>query len=262
MKRKIHVIMTVILCLLMLGPVCISAKTYELGGTDITLELDDSAWYVFTRENIKDNPELEELGVSYDYIYSTLYNNHAYMDAIIFYDTTGTDYVEMFVRTAPVKDSKVANLSNYTEKDVKDLGEALLEEKGIEDSSISMYEDDYKFAKLEYIDPTLDFNMCEFVTIVNGSTYVLTFQSTSPFTDEAYDEIEDIVDSVEFDVDPTLKEELKEERKESESNIWKNAVIGGIIGGAAGGIGGLITKKLKGKKKENTDSENSDTTAE
>ena len=58
MKRNICMLLTVILCLVALFPVTASAKTYTLSDTDMQISIDDTYWYVFTRDNIKDNPEL------------------------------------------------------------------------------------------------------------------------------------------------------------------------------------------------------------
>ena len=60
MKRSIYIIMTVIFCLMVLMPISVFAETYHLGGTDMSIRVDDSAWYVFTRDNIKNNSELDE----------------------------------------------------------------------------------------------------------------------------------------------------------------------------------------------------------
>ena len=69
MKRNISIFLSVLLLVLVLLPVNSNAKSYTLKDTDISISVDDSIWYVFTRENILNNPELAELGISYDYIY-------------------------------------------------------------------------------------------------------------------------------------------------------------------------------------------------
>lgn len=247
MKRYFKVLTTVLLCLAMLCPVSADALTYQLSDTDISLQVDDTKWYIFTRDNIRDNPELEELGISYDTIHDILHNNSAYMDAIMFYEDG--DYVELFVRKKAI-DSGVANLSNYKDEEVLEFAEEVAKKQKAEDFSV--YENDYKFARLEYLDSTLNYYICEYVTLVNKDNYTLTFQSTSPFVDSEYDEIKRIVDSIRFDVDPSLKEAKK-------PSVWSSviprALGGALAGGIAGGIVALINKK---KSKKNTEAYSTD----
>ena len=64
MKRLFCLLLAAVLCAMAYFPVTASAAKYAVSGTDMTVELDDSQWYVFTRDNVKDNPELEEFGLT------------------------------------------------------------------------------------------------------------------------------------------------------------------------------------------------------
>ena len=236
MKRFICVYLIVILCVATVLPTAASAETYKLGGTDISISVDNSKWYVFTRDNIKDNPELKKLGISYDTIYGILYDNDAYMDAIIFYEDGG--YIEMFVRKKPV-DAGLVNLSNYKDSEVLDFAKELAKKAGAENYTV--YENQYKFARLDYKDNKLGYYMCEFITCVNKDNYTVTFQATSQYTQEEYAEIEKIVDSIQFDVDTSIKEPIR-------FNLVRMVLAGAAVGGIAGGIVAIKTKK---KKKQN-----------
>ncbi len=244
MKRIISILVTALFCIVAFCPI-INAKTYDMEETDMKVQIDDSVWYVFTRDNIKDNPELEELEVSYDYIHNLLYDNKAYLYAILFYEDGG--FLELFVRKTPT-DAGVANLTNYDEKDVSDFAKALAKKQNAKE--YSAYKNKYNFARLEYIDPTLDYHICEYVTVVNKNTYALTFQSASELGDFEYDEIENIVDSIEFNIDTSLKEEM------GSSFDWGNVaiktLIGAACGAAVGGVIALITK-LKKRSPDRTD---------
>jgi hypothetical protein len=165
-------------------PITTYAETYNLGGTDMSISVDDTMWYVFTRDNIKNNSELEELGITYEAMYEILHNNEAYMDAILYYEDG--EIVEFFVRKRAL-DTGIANLSNYKDSEVLELAKELAKKQGA--STYSVYENQYKFAKLEYVDSNLGYYICEFVTCVNKDNYTFTFQSTSQFTDEEYAEI-------------------------------------------------------------------------
>ena len=118
MKRRIGILTTIALVFMVLLPVSAHAATYSLSETDMSIDVDNSLWYVFTRDNIKDNSELKELGISYNTMYDILYTNEAYMDALLLYEDGG--YVEFFVRKRPL-DTGVANLSNYEDKDVLEV---------------------------------------------------------------------------------------------------------------------------------------------
>jgi len=239
-KRTACIFIATVFCLVLFVPVSASAQTYSLGETDIHISLDDTVWYVFTRDNIQDNAELEELGLTYEAMYDILHNNDAYMDAILFYEDGGA--LELFVRKKAL-DSGIANLSNYDDSDVLDLAEELAERQAA--PTYSVYENQYKFAKLEYFDGNYGYFLCEYVTVVNKENYTLTFQSTAPFTDGQYAEIKNIVDSVRFDVDPSLKDEKPDSIGE---RVLKGTIGGALIGGVSGGIASLITKKIKKKK--------------
>lgn len=237
MKRFLCVMVTVLVCALVCMPMSVCAMIYSPTDTDLTLSIDDSVWYVFTRDNIEDNPELDELGLTYDYMYDTLYNNDAYVDAALFYDNG--EYVELFVRKKRLDDG-IVNLSNYSDSDVLKLATELAKRQGAEDFSV--YENSYKFAKAEYFDTNANYYICEYITVVNKDNYTFTFQSPTPFDDAAYAQMKSIVDSVKFRVNPSLKEPQIGFDWDA---VWIKALGGAVAGGAAGGVGALINKKRK-----------------
>lgn len=240
MKKRLCAILAVFLCVSALLPT-VFAKTYSVEDTDISLSVDDSKWYVFTRDNIEDNPELDELGISYEKAHDILYNNEAYLDAVLYYEDGG--FIELLVRKRPL-DSGIANLSNYDDDEVEELAKELADKQNTDEYSV--YENDYKYAKLEYFDAKVSYYVCEYVTIVNKDNYTLTFQSTSPFTDAEHKEIKKIVNSVEFDVDTSLKEK----NKSSSNSILTKTAIGAVSGGVAGGVIALLNKKRKKKNNQ------------
>ncbi|MDD5923787.1 MAG: hypothetical protein PUC88_03230 [Clostridia bacterium] len=253
MKRNLFILISVFLCIATSLPITAYAEVYNLSGTDISVSVDDTSWYVFTRDNIENNPELEELGVSYDTIYNILYDNEAYMDAILYYEDM--EYVEMYIRKRTL-DSGIANLSNYDNKYVLEVAKGFAKKQNAE--KYSVYDNEYKFAKVEYVDSNYGCYLCEYVTVVNRDNYTLTFQSTSQFTDEEYAEIKNIVDSVKFNVDTAIKE--KKSTSNSDSHLVR--IIGSaVIGGVAGAIISIITKKKK-KRSESDEASSVDTIGE
>ena len=251
MKRTMRILLSIILCFSALLPIITYAETYNLGGTDMSISVDDTMWYVFTRDNIKNNSELEELGITYEAMYEILYNNEAYMDAILYYENG--EYTELFVRKRAL-DTGIANLSNYKDSEVLELAKELAKKQGA--NTYSVYENQYKFAKLEYVDSNLGYYICEFVTCVNKDNYTFTFQSTSQFTDEEYAEIENIVDSVKFDIDTSIKEKKSSSIAES---VIEKTIGGAVIGGVAGAVIAITNKKKK-KTAETGKAENANET--
>lgn len=244
MKRTISVLLSVVFVAAALLPITAFAETYNLGDTDMSISVDDTVWYVFTRDNIKNNSELEELGITYDTMYDILHDNEAYMDAVLYYEDG--EYMEFFIRKRAL-DAGVANLSNYDDSEVLEFAKELAKKQGAE--TYSVYENQYKFAKLEYIDSNYGYYLCEYYTVVNQDNYTFTFQSTSQFTDWEYAEMETIIDSIKFDVDTSIKEEKKTSNDES---IVGKAIGGAVIGGAVGaGIAIIGKKKKKGSETDN-----------
>ena len=193
MKRYIHILLAAILLVGLLLPVSASAMPYKMHNTDISLQVDDTRWYVFTPDNILGNPELEELGITYDWMKQFFTDNNAYMDAILYYEDG--NYIELFVRKKAT-DSGVANLSNHNEKFINKVAKGAAEELGAEDYSI--YENQYKFIDIEYYDAEVECYVCQYITIVNKDVYTVSFQASAPYTQEQHQEMKEILQSNEF----------------------------------------------------------------
>lgn len=239
MKRLICVLLALLLC----GStvICAYGKTYTISDTDIFVDIDDSIWYVFTRDNIENNPELDELGITTAYMQELFEENWIYLDATVFLDEG--DYIELLVRKKSIL-TKFANLSECDSEEVEEFAERL-------QMDYRVYDSGYTFILVDYTDTvSLEHAMylCEFYTVVNKESYILTFQSPTPFSEDEYEHIYSIVDSVRF----TLKD-TDEGDSDSGSTILKSTIIGAAVGGISGLIGTVITKKKKAKEKKNTE---------
>ena len=201
--------------LLMLVPIVGDATTFELKNTDMDITIDESEWYVFTPDNILDNPELEELGLTYEYMLESFQNNQAYLDAILFYYDS-EDYIELFVRKVALED--IGNLVNYDDDFIERFGQALADEQKV---NYEIYRTNYPFVLLDYQDQ--GFYLQEYYTIVNGNGYTITAQKPNAFSREDKARVEKIVDSVSFEVDLSLKEP-----NSKETNKEVNYIIIGI----------------------------------
>ncbi|MBR5617859.1 MAG: hypothetical protein IKW50_06725 [Oscillospiraceae bacterium] len=243
MKRSICIILAILLCVAAVFPMTVSAETYKLSGTDMSITVDDSSWYVFTRDNIENNPQLEELGITYERIYSILHDNNAYMDAALFVDGGVTEI--LVVKTAGA--SNIVNMSDYSDAKILEEAASLAKEKGIENYSV--YEGQFKFIRFESYEPSVGVYLCEYLTIINKDIYCIKVQSGVPFEEWQYDEMTGIIDSISFDIDETL---VKEAKIASGSRVLTNVLIAGATGAVS-----VTLKVLFGKKKnQEEDSQN------
>ncbi len=237
MKKKFQFLFFSFLLFLAFFPSITFASRYHLEETDLSLLLDDDSWYVFTRGNIKDNEELEELGVSYDYLSNLMDENLIYLDAVHFSDESD-DMIELFVRKK--SGSKVESLSTYSKAELKLLEKELANNQDSPTSEI--YENDYKFIYLEYQDS--GYHLLEYYTIINNDAYTVTVQKVNDFTKEEKEEIRKTIDSMIFEVESKKEEETKKEEKE-DSSILNYAIIGAIAGGIVGFLISLQNRKPK-----------------
>lgn len=212
-----------LLIIFLLSPALVFASRYDLEETDLSLSLDDNDWYIFTRGNIKDNEELEELGVSYDYLSNLMEKNFIYLDAVHFSENS-KNIVELFVRKKI--GSEVENLNTYSKSMLKVLEKQLANKQNSKVSEI--YENDYKFIYLEYQDS--GYNLLEYYTIINNDAYTITVQKENDFTEKEKEKIRNTIDSMTFKVKSTGK--LKEKK-----DSWNlNPTIIGAISGAVAGF--------------------------
>lgn len=207
----------------LLFPTLVFASRYDLEGTDLSLLLDDDSWYVFTRGNIEGNEELEELGVSYDYLSNLMEKNFIYLDAVHFSEDS-MDTVELFVRKK--SGSKIENLNNYSKANLKILEKELANKQNANISET--YKNNYNFIYLEYED--LGHHLLEYCTIINNDAYTVTIQKENEYTKEEKKEIKKIIDSMIFEV------EASEKVKEKKDSWNLDPTIIGAISGAVAGL--------------------------
>ncbi len=123
--KKIFKTITILMMFVVLCPVLVNAKEYTISTTDIKVDIDDSTWKVFTRDNIKDNKQLEELGIKYEQLNKLFIDGNIYLDALKGLETK--EYVELFVMKKTA--DKVKNLSNYSTSEVRKVAKALADKE-------------------------------------------------------------------------------------------------------------------------------------
>ena len=72
----------ILFCLiLLLFPFYVSAKEYSVKDLKLKMDFDDN-WYVFTKDNLDDNEDIEKLGLSKEYVKSS-FKNGIFLDALL-----------------------------------------------------------------------------------------------------------------------------------------------------------------------------------
>ncbi len=223
MKKAVCFLMMILF--VVCSPLAVSAQTYEVEGTDMTITIDDSIWYVFTRDNLAGNPELDELGLDYDEFYRDMMDYNIYMDAMLFFEDG--DYLDLMVVVGEEND--YVNLSNYDDSVVLDSGAATFEGYA-EKEDLAIFENDYKYIVAEYFDG--DAYLIQYLTVVNGYAYSFRFLSDAPLTEEKREMAAEIMEDVRFDVDTTMKEKsvfLRTVSSVINKEIRMIALWGGIL---------------------------------
>ena len=234
-----------LLFMVMLFPVLAKAEMYVVPETDVSITIDESQWYVFTRGNIKDNKDLADLGISYDYMNNLFTSNNIYLDAALFDETEEKDNLELFIRVVPLTE-EVGNLHTYSESQIKEFGDGLLNSGKFNMTSYKIYGNKYKYIEFEYTD--LGYNVYQFYTIINGKGYNFTIQKTKEFTEADKTLIKGMIDTVSFKIDEHFERPIGEE---GGSSLKSSIIRGGIIGAIVGVVGAIAAKKKKGKQQEN-----------
>ena len=117
MIKNILKYLVVLILLIVFVPTDVQAEIYDVTSADLKIELDDN-WYVFTRENIKDNTKVQSLGSSYESMLELFENNDAYINGI-----KKDAKLELFLRIKEV--NNINNLSNYSNKYIKELSKEI-----------------------------------------------------------------------------------------------------------------------------------------
>lgn len=233
MKKYVYLLLISILFI----PVSVFAQTYSI--EDLSIDVDDSTWYVFTRDNIQENAELDELGISYDYISNFMNTNDVYMDACLFDEDDTNNNIELFVTIKKV--NNVNNLHTYSSSDINNLGKSLMDK--VNSDTFDVYSvDKFKYIHVKYFDSVNNYNIDEYYTIINGYGYNILVQKINSFSNFEENYLKEIVDSTSFNVD------FAYEKKSSNSSVWEKALIGAITAGIIGGLSAIFNKTKKKKE--------------
>ena len=221
-----------IVILFLLFPLTILAKPYNI--VDLTVDIDDNDWYVFTRDNIKDNNELDALGITYEYMNTFFLSNSAYLDAVTV--VSDNEYLEAFVCIKDVE-SKY-NLHKFSNDDLKELESDFVAKQPNSTDHYIYVTDKYKYVYIMYPDSNL--YVIDYYTVINGKGYTIKFQKPTSFSENDKAIIKGMIDNITFKLDSKYE-------KSTKKFSYMRVIICAIVGGIIGGIGGFIKSKMKKK---------------
>lgn len=236
MIKSISKYLIILILLILSVPINAKAETYDVTSADLNIELDDN-WYVFTRDNIKDNDKLQSLGSSYESMLELFEQNDAYINGV-----KKDAKSELFLRIKEIHN--INNLSNYSNKYVKELSKEIA--KLANTDNYDIYKNKNKYTLINYYDEQNKFYIISYYTIVNRKGYTFTMQSTQEFTKKEEKEFKNIIDSIEYKIDKNYKYEENTTKGITKDNIIKSGIIGIVLGGLIGGT--IVFIKLKKKK--------------
>lgn len=196
-----------IVVMFLIIPTGVFAKTYEVENSGFKITFDEQIWDVFA----SGEPFDAELLKKYDWDNETMqsYLKYYYMYIAAVYD--GEELFDFSARTSPERvDYEVTNYEAF--------GSSVAREMGTDDYEI--YENNYKFVKLEYYDLNDNQYFISYHILINSQYYMFTAQKVSEFTEDEKLEIKEVIDSIVF------HENLIESPKFQIN--WTSAICSGI----------------------------------
>ena len=209
MKNHWYKVLALLLGCMLLLAVPAAAAVYDLQEIGVTIEMDETAWYIFTRDNLIDNPELEFLGFTEEEMNTLFETDGAYMIAFIVLSEDLGDMMTMELSVEFYDDSD-GDMIYESDSTLLELAESsaqmLSEYYQIEDYSVYTTAEN-KYIKIEASeqndeDGSTDYTIF-YSTTVNGDVYSLNFYhnaSTDATALIADVMMELVVDSVTYDM--------------------------------------------------------------
>ena len=222
----------ILLLIISLFPFLVMAKDYDIKDINLKFNVSDE-WIVFTRDNLDNNKDLEDLGLTKDDLLPSYKLQGIYFDGI-------KDGIELLVMVPNLK-LEVNNLSNFSDNLVKDTAKEL--GKKVNTDNFSTYYAKHKFATVNYYDAKTQLYIVNYYTVVNAKGYNFQIQKSTEITDDDIKSLEKIIDTVEIETLPGYE---KDDTKDKTFN-FKNILIDALIGAVVGGLGALVLKLTKKK---------------
>ena len=201
--RRIAFILAVAAAVMFM-PVTSFADSYKVNGDELTITYDDPGWIVFTRDNIKDNRQLEKLGTDYETMLATMEKSEAYLVAV---KGGKKERIEMQIRAA--ENGYINNINTLTDKEMSALAAGVDEKyadslEGYSSKTVTL--GDCRYIKMTGKYKKEDYDVVQYLTFINGKNYLIASQKVIPLTDDDKKQIEGIVAGAKFNEDPAKTE--------------------------------------------------------
>ncbi len=180
MKKIVFSLLLAFIC-----PLVVNATNVDVPSADLSLDLPDS-WYVFTRDNLDNNTDLDDLEIDDLEMLEYLEEYNLYLNAF------NEDY-DFFIYKMATED--VGSLPDYYDFELEEFATEIMNSYGAD--SYDIYDDNYKFVRIEYVES--DYYIIDYYTIIDDQGYIISLQKLSEFNDDERLMMEDIVKSIHFD---------------------------------------------------------------
>ena len=233
----------ILLLVIMIFPIFVFGMEYSDSSVNLTVNVDN--YMVFTRDNLKDNLGLDELGLTEEEMLDIMNKNELYFDII------PNDLSHEILVIVPNEKTLLNNLSNAPEKFLNEVGDELASSVGLDKSIV--YKNKYVYLVRDYYDKNSGYNIINYYTVVNAQGYNFQLQKKGDILDEERNTLKRIVDSAEIKILDKYKDESVEVKEaiSNKSGInWKNVLIKAAVGGICGAIGGVIISLINKKRKQ------------
>ncbi len=204
MKRSLKILLILIINIILFSSI-VNATIFSQ--EDISLDINDEIWAVFTRENIEYSDEIHLLWTHKDIVKNRMENQNVYIYALQ-KDIESEKAMELSVIKTLAEGFE--NLHMYDDEYVKDIAKSMEEATG--SRQIGLIEKEHTFVVLERKD--VDENnikyVLDYITYINGNTYQIRVEKSEEFSYQDRERIDNIVNSVSFDIkesENTLEDE-------------------------------------------------------
>jgi len=169
---------------------------FETEYAKIDLEFQEREWYVFTRADLYDNPELEEVWIEPELQIDFILENNIFLDGVLFYSD-----VESWLEVLLSEGERIDNgdYSALSEEELEALSDEVAAEMGAEDNGVLITRHGLKFIWWEYYGEGYypeDYYIRNYYTEVGGKAYEAQFVSDASFVSDEYRRMSWIINSM------------------------------------------------------------------
>ena len=226
----------IIILVLFLVPFGVNATTYET--KDFSIDIDDNEWIVITRDNVDNNNQIKDLGLSPSDTKQMMERNNIYLDAIK--SENNDNYSELRLIVSQIEgNTNLKHLHEAEDDVVSGYGDGIKEGAGISTYDVITTSDGYKYIFVEY---SINGNWFEsYFTIINYDSYSISVKKNKEFTLEEKENFRFIVDSIKYD----------NVRPNEDIKPLNPFVTGAIVIACLAALGAILGRNVKQNKKKN-----------